>query len=387
MMNEANLRRGLTQLLLAVVVVGLGWLLWRNTAANMAARGITFSFAFFDNPSGFAVSQHLIPFEERDSYARLFVVGLLNTLLVSALAIVAATFIGTLVGVLRVSPNWLLRKLSAVYVEVFRNIPLLLQLFFWYFAVLSVLPAPRASMLRWGCSEEGCMAVLNNRGLSVMVPLWQPALKGSLFLFAAAVILSWFLHSWNRRRQKRSGQMLQLWWVYLLLLCVLPVGVFVLGSDAHQWSRPLLQGFNFRGGLTLLPELMALWLALSLYSASYIAENVRSGIASVPRGQYEAAQSLGLSSGRVMRLVILPQALRVMIPPMTSQYLNVVKNSSLATAIAYPDLVSVFAGTALNQTGKAVEIILLTMAVYLAISLLISLFMNIYNRRVRLKER
>ena len=382
-----RLRRWSVQGLLLLAVAGVCWLLWRNTAVNMASRGMSLSFAFLDNPAGFAVSQHLLPYQESDSYGWLFVIGLLNTLLVSLLAIVAATLVGVVVGVLRVSRNWLLRKLAAVYVEVFRNIPLLLQLFFWYFAVLAVLPAPRASTLRLGCDEAGCLAVLSNRGLSLIAPLWQSALQTALALCAVGVVLAALLARWNRRRQAQSGQVLRLWWAYALLIVALPLAAFALRVEPSQLSRPLLQGFNFRGGVTLLPELMALWLALSLYSASYIAEYVRSGIASVPHGQYEAAEALGLPPARVMRLVILPQALRVMVPPMTSQFLNIVKNSSLATAIAYPDLVSVFTGTALNQTGRAVEIIGLTMAVYLAISLLISLAMGVYNRRIRIVER
>lgn len=382
-----RLRRWSVQGLLLLAVAGVAWLLWRNTAANMAAHGMSLSFAFLDNPAGFAVSQHLLPYQESDSYARVFVVGLLNTLLVSMLAIVAATIIGTVIGVLRVSRNWLMRQLAAVYVELFRNVPLLLQLFFWYFAVLAVLPAPRASTLRWGCEEAGCLAALSNRGLVLAAPLWQAALQWAVAAFVSGVIAAFLLRAWNRRRQRRSGQVLRLWWAYALLVVVLPLVVFFALVEPAQVSRPLLQGFNFRGGLTLLPELLALWLALSLYSASYVAEYVRSGIASVPRGQYEAAESLGLPPARVMRLVVLPQALRVMVPPLTSQFANVVKNSSLATAIAYPDLVSVFTGTALNQTGRAVEIIVMTMAVYLVISLVISLLMNGYNRRVRLVER
>ena len=382
-----RLRRWSVQGLLLLAVAGVAWLLWRNTAANMAAHGMSLSFAFLDNPAGFAVSQHLLPYQESDSYARVFVVGLLNTLLVSMLAIIAATIIGTVIGVLRVSRNWLMRQLAAVYVELFRNVPLLLQLFFWYFAVLAVLPAPRASTLRWGCEEAGCLAALSNRGLVLAAPLWQAALQWAVAALVSGVIAAFLLRAWNRRRQRRSGQVLRLWWAYGLLVVVLPLAVFFALVEPAQVSRPLLQGFNCRGGVTLLPELLALWLALSLYSASYVAEYVRSGIASVPRGQYEAAESLGLPPARVMRLVVLPQALRVMVPPLTSQFANVVKNSSLATAIAYPDLVSVFTGTALNQTGRAVEIIVMTMAVYLVISLVISLLMNGYNRRVRLVER
>ena len=311
MWYAASFRRALFQFLLLALIVVVAAMLWRNTAANMAARGLVFSFAFLDNPAGFAVSQHLLPYQESDSYGWLFVIGLLNTLLVSLLAVVAATLVGVVVGVLRVSRNWLLRKLAAVYVELFRNIPLLLQLFFWYFAVLAVLPAPRASTLRFGCDEAGCLAVLSNRGLSLIAPLWQSAAQTALVLFAVGIVAALLLARWNRRRQARSGQVLRLWWAYALLIVALPLAAFALLVEPSQLSRPLLQGFNFRGGITLLPELMALWLALSLYSASYIAEYVRSGIASVPRGQYEAAEALGLPPARVMRLVILPQALRV----------------------------------------------------------------------------
>ena len=283
-----RLRRWSVQGLLLLAVAGVAWLLWRNTAANMAAHGMSLSFAFLDNPAGFAVSQHLLPYQESDSYARVFVVGLLNTLLVSMLAIIAATIIGTVVGVLRVSRNWLMRQLAAVYVELFRNVPLLLQLFFWYFAVLAVLPAPRASTLRWGCEEAGCLAALSNRGLVLAAPLWQAALQWAVAAFVSGVVAAFLLRAWNRHRQRRSGQVLRLWWAYALLVVVLPLAVFFVLVEPAQVSRPLLQGFNFRGGMTLLPELLALWLALSLYSASYVAEYVRSGIASVPRGQYEA---------------------------------------------------------------------------------------------------
>ncbi|RKW17544.1 MAG: amino acid ABC transporter permease, partial [Cardiobacterium sp.] len=251
MWYAASFRRALFQFLLLALIVVVAAMLWRNTAANMAARGLVFSFAFLDNPAGFAVSQHLLPYQESDSYGWLFVIGLLNTLLVSLLAIVAATLVGVVVGVLRVSRNWLLRKLAAVYVEVFRNIPLLLQLFFWYFAVLAVLPAPRASTLRLGCDEAGCLAVLSNRGLSLIAPLWQSALQTALALCAVGVVLAALLARWNRRRQAQSGQVLRLWWAYALLIVALPLAAFALRVEPSQLSRPLLQGFNFRGGVTL----------------------------------------------------------------------------------------------------------------------------------------
>lgn len=278
--------------------------------------------------------------------------------------------------------------MMAVFVEVFRNIPLLLQLFFWYFAVLAVLPAPRASTWILGCDEsKSCLIALNNRGLSLIAPHADRLFYTVLILFACGVILSLLIARLNRARQRRTGQIARLWWLYALLIMVVPLAFYAANAAPDNYHLPTLKGFNYQGGITILPELAALWVALTFYSAAYIAEYVRAGIQSVPGGQYEAAASLGLSAARVMRLVVLPQALRIIVPPLTNQYLNIVKNSSLATAIAYPDLVSVFTGTSLNQTGRAIEIIMMTMLVYLAVSLSISLLMNLYHHRIRLVEK
>lgn len=380
------MKKILIQSALLAVLLALFGLIVHNTQANMAARGLSLSFDFLNNPAGFGVSQSLIDYDESHSYGRVFWVGLLNTLLVSGLSIVLATMVGVVMGVARVSNNWLVRQLSRAFVEVFRNIPLLLQLFFWYFAVLSVLPPPRQSALMWGCSEQGCIAMLNNRGLSLAT--LQGAVAEALWiLILMAIPLTIASHYAQKFVQRVSGKTLPLVWAMMGLWLALPLIVFGFFVSPESLNLPRLQGFNVKGGVTLLPELLALTLALSLYSAAYIAEYVRSGLSAVPKGQYEAAQALGFSRAQLMKLIVLPQALRVIIPPLTSQYLNVVKNSSLATAIAYPDLVSVFTGTALNQTGRALEIITITMLVYLTISLLISLVMNIYNQTMRLKER
>lgn len=371
-----------------LVLAFIGFIIY-NTNANLDKLHQNIDFSFLEDPAGFTISQTLIPYSQTDTYLRVFVVGLLNTLLISALSIVTATLLGVTVGILRLSNNWLVSKLAGWFVDIFRNIPLLLQIFFWYFAVLSVLPSPRASHYALDCNPDthACLAALTNRGLSIVVPKWTPDAMLVVGIFTIGILISIVLYAINRRRQKQTGEFFSLWWVYLLLIIVVPIiagKIFIAPTD---YSLPVLRGFNYRGGATLLPELIALWIALTLYSAAYIAEYVRAGIASVNKGQYEAAAAIGLPHARIMRLVILPQALRVTIPPLTNQYLNIVKNSSLATAIAYPDLVSVFTGTTLNQTGRAIEIIFITMAVYLLISLIIALVMNIYNYKMKLKER
>jgi len=310
-----------------------------------------------------------------------FLVGLLNTLLVSALGIVLATLLGFMIGVARLSGNWLLARLADLYVETFRNIPLLLQIFFWYFAVLRALPRPRDSM------ALGEAVFLNLRGLYLPEPIFEPGFRLVGVALAAAVVLCWLLVRWARRRQVREGVSFPVVRTSLLILLLLPLVTFLVTGMPLSWELPALKGFNFHGGITVIPELTALLFALSIYTAAFIAEIVRSGIQAISKGQTEAAQALGLKRGQVLRLVVIPQALRVIIPPLTNQYLNLIKNSSLATAIGYPDLVSVFAGTTLNQTGQAVEVIAITMAVYLLISLSVSLLMNWYNRKMALVER
>jgi general L-amino acid transport system permease protein len=358
-----------------------GWTLVDNTLSNMQSRGISTGFGFLQETSGFGIIMSLVPYDATMTYGRTFLVGLMNTLLVSAMGIVAATIIGFIIGVARLSSNWLVAKLALVYIEVIRNIPLLLQIFFWYFAVLGSLPSPRQSV------EVGGSFFLNNRGLYLPDPIAQEGMGlvwGAILVAIAAVV---GLRIWAKKRQLSTGAIFPTFRVGLAILVILPTAAYLAAGGPLEWDLPELRGFNFAGGITIIPELAALWIALSLYTASFIAEIVRSGILSVSKGQTEAAKALGLPNGLTLRLVVIPQAMRVIIPPLTSQYLNLAKNSSLATAIGYPDLVAVFMGTTLNQTGQAVEVVAITMAVYLTISLTISLFMNIYNRAVAIKER
>jgi general L-amino acid transport system permease protein len=358
--------RGIAAQALVVAVVALvGWYLVDNLIDNLTRRRIASGFGFLDSTAGFGIAVSLIHYTEQSSYGRAFVVGLLNTLLVSVLAIALATILGFVIGVARLSTNWLIARLATVYVETVRNLPLLLQVFFWYFAVIQSLPVPRQSLVPF----HG--AFLNNRGLYLPAPL--PG--GEAWLGAALVALGafalWFM---GPRAARRGGPS-----PFGALAGVLALSVFLL---LGEWNVPKLGGFNFSGGWVLIPEFVALLIALTTYTAAFIAEIVRAGIQSVGRGQMEAAVALGLTRGQTLFGIVIPQALRVIIPPLTNQYLNLTKNSSLAAAIAYPDLISVFAGTVLNQTGQAVEVIAITMAVYLAISLSIAAGMNLYNRSI-----
>ncbi|HAU5440323.1 amino acid ABC transporter permease [Cronobacter sakazakii] len=380
-LSSPAVRAWLYQIVAIAVVLGITAYLIHNTITNLNNRGITSGFAFLDRSAGFGIVQHLIDYREGDTYGRVFLVGLMNTLLVSALCIVFASFLGFFIGLARLSDNWLLRKLSTIYIETFRNIPPLLQIFFWYFAVLRNLPGPRQAVSAFD------LAFLSNRGLYLPSP---EAGEGALAFVAALVIalaLSAGLYRFNKKHQMKTGQLRRTWPSLLLLIVVLPLLAHLIFGPAMHWDVPALRGFNFNGGLALIPELAALTLALSVYTSAFIAEIIRAGILSVPHGQHEAARSLGLPNPVTLRQVIIPQAMRVIIPPLTSQYLNIVKNSSLAAAIGYPDMVSLFAGTVLNQTGQAIETIAITMSVYLIISLSISLLMNLYNRRIALVER
>ncbi|AMO58016.1 amino acid ABC transporter permease [Endozoicomonas montiporae] len=367
---------------LILVIVLIGYQIIQNTLHNLETRGISTGFDFLSQSAGFGIIQTLIEYDESFSFGRTFVVGFLNTLLVSSFGVVLATFLGFLVGIASLSSNWLLARLAGAYVECFRNIPLLLQIFFWYFAVLGVLPSPRESLV-WGDS-----LFLNVRGIY----LPKPELSGDTSIFFGAfvfVLLVLVALIWVGRRYKRqSGRTLPaMKTLSVVSLITIPLIAGWLSGVQLNWDLPVQGRFNLSGGLTLIPELVALLLALSIYTAAFIAEVVRAGIQSVSSGQREAAAALGLRQGRILKLVVIPQAMRVIIPPMTNQYLNLIKNSSLATAIGYPDLVNVFAGTTLNQTGQAVEVIAMTMAVYLLISLTVSLFMNLYNRYTAMVER
>lgn len=379
--SNPTVRAWLFQILTVLVIIIVAVWLIHNTLTNLNHRGITSGFAFLDRSAGFGIVQHLIDYEEGDTYGRVFLVGLLNTLLVSALCIVFASFIGFFLGLARLSENWLLRKLSTIYIETFRNIPPLLQIFFWYFAVLRNLPGPRQAVNAFD------LFFLSNRGLYIPAPQLGEGVIAFAGAAVLALVISYGLFRYNRTHQIKTGQLRRTWPVAAALIIGLPLLSHWFFGAAMHWDVPELRGFNFRGGMALIPELASLTIALSVYTSAFIAEIIRSGIQAVPYGQHEAARSLGLPNPVTLRQVIIPQALRVIIPPLTSQYLNIVKNSSLAAAIGYPDMVSLFAGTVLNQTGQAIETIAITMSVYLVISLTISLLMNLYNRRIALIER
>jgi general L-amino acid transport system permease protein len=381
LLYDPKIRAIVFQVLLAAAL--LAFVLWiaDNTITNLRRANVASGFDFLWNRSGFDIAQSLIPYSSASTYGRALIVGLLNTILIAVLGIIVASVIGFLLGIARLSGNFLLSRLAAVYVETLRNIPVLLQLLFWYKAVLSVLPSPRQGLqLPFGAN-------LSNRGLLLPRAIAEPEFVDTAIAFLVAVVAVAVLARWARRRQLATGQPFPMLWASVALLIGVPVVVFLATGAPLAVEFPQLKGFNFVGGWNIKPEFMALLLGLSLYTATYIAEIVRAGILAVAHGQSEAAYALGLRPGAALRLVVIPQAMRVIIPPLTSQYLNLTKNSSLAVAIGYPDLVSVFAGTVLNQTGQAVEVIFLTMVVYLAISLATSLFMNWFNRRVALVER
>ena len=357
----------------------LGWIAYdivANVRSNLETQRIAAGFGFLTNNAGFDVNQSLIPYSQSDTYARVFVVGLLNTLLVAVIGIFFATVIGFLVALGRLSPNWLLARISGGYVELLRNIPLLFQILFWYLAVLGTLPPPRQSVSLFGA------IFLSNRGLVVPTPIPQPGWEPVAIALLIAIAASLLFRFYARRQLFQTGRVVTIWPYVVGLLIGLPLVAWLIFGAPVSFEIPQLKGFNFAGGSRIIPELVALTLALSTYTGAFIAEVVRSGILSVHKGQMEAGASLGLTRGATLRLIVVPQAMRVILPPLTNQYLNLTKNSSLAVAIGYPDLVSVFAGTSLNQTGQAIEIIGITMGVYLLISLVTSAVMSFYNWRI-----
>lgn len=382
LLNNPKVRNTLFQLILAGFVVYLAYTGWMNMKANLQAAGISSGFGFLSNQAGFSISQTLIEYSQATStYGRVYWVGVVNTLVVAVIGIFFATIIGFLVGIARLSKNWVIAKLATVYVETLRNIPLLLQIFIWYFGVLRLLPSPRDGY------DFGFMGLLNNRGYFAPKPIWG---EGGLMIFVALVlgiIGAWLIARWARKRQAETGEIFPAFWVGLGIIIALPLATFLAFGAPLTWDIPEAGGFRPSGGMVVIPELIALVVALSTYTASFIAEIVRAGILGVYSGQSEAAHALGLRQGQNLRLVVIPQALRIIIPPLTSQYLNLTKNSSLAVAIAYPDLTSIFTGTALNQTGQAVEIVTLSLLTYLTFSLFTSLLMNWYNSSVALVER
>ena len=384
LMNDPKVRGLVFQVLLIIAVIYLVYSGVTNAIDNLARAGIASGFGFFGERAGFDIGQSFIPYTNDSTYLRAFFVGLLNTMVVAVIGIFFATLIGFVVGLARLSKNYLVQKFATVYVETLRNIPLLLQLLFWYKAVLAILPSPRAGGL-----EPGVEVVfnLNNRGL--YMPRIVPE-GGAQFIAYALIlaIVAWILIGrWAKKRQMATGQQFPVFLTGLGLFIFLPLIAYLVTGMPLSLEYASLQGFNMVGGWVIQPEFMALLLGLSLYTASFIAEIVRAGILAVSHGQSEAAFALGLRPNLTSRRVVVPQAMRVIIPPLTSQYLNLTKNSSLAVAIGYPDLVSIFGGTVLNQTGQAVEVISITMLVYLTLSLLTSAFMNWFNSSVALVER
>lgn len=357
----------------------LGWIAYEiisNARANLENQHIAAGFGFLRNNAGFDVNQTLISYTGSDTFLRVFVVGLLNTVVVSVVGIVFATLIGFIIALCRLSPNWLVSRVGEIYVEIIRNLPLLFQILFWYLAVLAALPNPRQSISLFG------LAFISNRGLVIPSPIGQPGLMPFMAMIVFGVVASLGLRSYSRRALFQTGRVIRIWPYVLALLFGLPLVTMLVFGLPFTVELPQLKGFNFAGGARIIPEFVALMLALSTYTASFIAEIVRAGILSVHQGQMEAGASLGLSRGATLRLIVVPQAMRVIVPPLTNQYLNLTKNSSLAVAIGYPDLVSVWAGTALSQTGQAIEIIAMTMGVYLLISLFTSFVMSVYGWRL-----
>jgi len=379
---DPRVRGYVYQILLVAVVGFLIWSAASNAIENLRAQKIASGLGFWHNAAGFDVNQKLIPFSASGStYGQAFYVGLLNTLLVAAIGIVLATFLGFFVGVARLSHNWVLAKLAMIYVEVIRNLPLLLQLFFWYNAVLKPLPDARNSIALPG------NIFLNNRGLILPNPQFGPGFQAVVIAFLVAIVVAIVFYRWSKKQQARTGRQYPNGLITLGLIIGVPLLVYFAAGQPLSFDLPQQGRFNLTGGLQIFPEFVALLIGLTTYTAGFIAEVVRAGILAVSRGQTEAAYALGLRPGPTLKLVVIPQAMRVIIPPLTSNYLNLTKNSSLAVAIGYPDLVQVFTGTVLNQTGQAVEVVAITMAVYLTISLVTSLFMNIYNKRMALVER
>jgi len=380
-----NIKKILPQLLTLLVVILIFGFFSYNAQVNMENRGITFGYGFLSQESSFDVQFSLIEYDGSHSYFRAYLVGLLNTILVSVIGIIFATIIGVVVGIARLSNNYLINKTAAVYVEFFRNIPLLLQIFFWYFAALRALPLPQDTEPMFG------VFFLTIKGFFVPSFVWNN-LDIFIYSLIAAIISIIFVRIYARKKQENYGIQTPVLSISIGLLLILPILSFLIGGVDASVEIPVIKqlsqsGYTFEGGIKLPPELISLALALSLYTATFIAECVRAGVQGVSKGQKEAAASIGLTPNQVLKLVVMPQALRIIIPPTTNQYLNLTKNSSLAAAIAYPDLVLVFAGTALMQTGRAIEIVSITMLTYLSLSISISIFMNWYNKKIAIKEK
>lgn len=378
--HDPDKRAMIYQAAVFAIVVLIGYFLVSNTMANLRTQKIATGFGFLKKEAAFEIGESLIPYSAADTYTRVLIAGVLNTLFVSVLGMTLTTVLGTFLGIARLSSNWLVSRVAVVYIEVFQNVPVLLQLFFWYAFFYELLPPPRQAV----SPIPGVF--LSNRGMMFPVPEKHPAYFYAVIALLCACVIAYALRVVMMKRQERTGQSFPIFWTSVALLLGLPLLAWWLGGAPTQLSVPELKGFNFRGGKSVSPEFTALLLGLVMYTSAFVAEIVRAGIQSVSRGQTEAAMSLGLRPGQILSLVILPQALRVIIPPLTSQLLNLTKNSSLAIAIGFPDFVSV-AGTTINQTGQAIEGVLLIMIVYLCFSLSTSAFMNWYNKKIALVER
>ena len=382
---DNKLKRILPQVLTLLFIVGIFAFFTINAQLNMSNRGIDFGYGFLGQESSFDVQFSLIEYDGSHTYARAYLVGLLNTILVSVLGIIFCTIIGVVVGVARLSPNYLIRNSALWYVEFFRNVPLLLQIFFWYYAALRALPLPENTEALFG------VTYLTIKGYYIPGLIWTN-LDIFLYSILAAIISILVIRSYAKKVQEEKGQQLPVFYISLFLILILPITILISGLSHAEVELPVLKqlsktSFIYEGGISLPPELLSLVFALSLYTSTFVAECVRAGIQGISKGQKEAAASAGLTPNQILKLVIMPQALRIIIPPTTNQYLNLTKNSSLAAAIAYPDLVLVFAGTALMQTGRAIEIVSITMLTYLTLSLTISVLMNWYNKKIAIKEK
>lgn len=379
--NDKETRSTIIQIIATALILGFFFYIIRNAVANLEALGKDFNFSFLWQPAGYDINQHLIDYTSRSTHLRAGIVGILNTLLIAVCGVVLATILGFLLGVLRLSKNWITNKLAQIYIEYVRNVPVLLHILMVHGILVHSLPVPKNAL---GIADT---VYLTNRGLFMPRPGIDPLFWLVAALFVGGLVFSYFYAKSARKNQEETGEIRPVFWVSVAAIVAVPLAAFFVLGMPLNWDVPELKGFNFKGGMVIRPEFVALWLALSLYTAAFIGEIVRAGITAVSYGQTEAAGALGLSHGRTLSLVVIPQAMRVIVPPLASQYLNLTKNSSLAIAVGYMDIVATIGGISLNQTGREMETMLIVLLIYLVISLLISAFMNWYNKRIKLVER
>lgn len=379
--NDKETRSVIVQIIAFALILGFFVFIIRNAVINLETLGKGFSFSFLSQPSSYDINQHLIEYDSRSSHFKAGVVGLINTLLIAIAGIILSTILGFILGVLRLSKNWLTNKLAHVYIEYVRNVPVLLHILLIHGLIIHALPIPKKA-LNFG---EGMF--LTNRGLYSPKPEIEPLFWLVIAAFVLGIVFTIWFKRYAKRVQDATGQIYPVFWIGLGAILVVPLVLFFLLGQPVQWDVPALKGFNFRGGMVIRPEFIALWLALSFYTAAFIGEIVRAGITAVSYGQTEASAALGMPRAKTLRLVVIPQALRIIVPPLSSQYLNITKNSSLAIAIGYMDIVATIGGISLNQTGREMECMLIVLSLYLVLSLLISAAMNWYNDRIRLVER